>query len=178
MRGLMVLVSETIQLLMTLAGLPGVKSVNAVRAQGKVKHFCVTYLLDMAECDGCLDALANAWSFGTVETDKQTGKVKAEYLVRPEEVISFASAIEAVNIPMAEKRNAVLYLEFDRLVGKKVQDAFRSILRSEDSIHWRGAQVKIVLTNCKDLTRVEDRLRELARKYGLQVLDVEAAAVS
>lgn len=173
----MVLASETIQLLTTLAGLPGVKSVNAVRAQGKVKHFCVTYLFDMDECDGCLDALANAWSFGTVETDKQVGKIRVEYLVRPEEVTDFAGAIGAIGFPVSEKQKAILCLEFDRLVGKKVQDAFRSILRSEDSIHWRGAQVKIVLTNCKDLTRVEERLRELARKYGLQVLDVEAAAV-
>lgn len=168
--------SETVRLLTALTGLPGVTSVNAVRAQGRVKHFSVAYLLENCG-DGTFDALANAWPFGVVERDVRSDVVKVEFLVRPEEVEDFSRAVGRIGLPPSGRREVTLDLEFSRPVGRRAKDALRSAVRSEDCVFWDGPRARVVLSDCRDAAVVEERLRRLAQRFGLEIVKGEMRVV-
>ncbi|WP_338835940.1 hypothetical protein [Neomoorella thermoacetica] len=162
----------------SLLRLPGVSRVNAVRSQGSVKHFNVTYTFDRANLDAeALDVLARLWPFCTIEADPTEGSIKFEFLVRPEEVSLFQlkanTILERVAAIAGGDRAAVtLTLEFDRHVPPECEAEMRASLRGTDCLESSGRDVVVHLPGCKDVAAVEERLLRIAGRFGLNLAGV------
>jgi len=155
---------------LALLGLPGVSSVQEVRAQNAVKHYVVKYELQESQhiCK-LVHHLASLWPFSTIEIDQENGVLQAEFLVRPGEVADFYARASLLPLP----RQVGLYtlaLEFAGPVAEEKRTVLETRLRSTDSVAWRGDRVAVVhLNNCGDPAAVESRITAVAENIGLQV---------
>lgn len=164
------------ELFTMLAELPGVSVVNAVRAQGQVKHFTVTFIFSATNHKNhrIIHAVTSLWPFGTVGFEVENSAIRVEFLVRPEEVEGFCRRVAASRLPPSKVAVAVVSMEFGRLPARKVREAVRAALRAGDTVHWYGKRAEVVLLNCQDAELAESRLRQLVQGMGLGQVQVTA----
>ncbi|MGB9849146.1 MAG: hypothetical protein ACPLSY_04890 [Moorellaceae bacterium] len=160
-----------------LMRLPGVFRVNAVRSQGSIKHFNVTYVFGkMRFDDGTLLALSKIWPFCNVQADPSNESIAIEFLVRPEEADSFRARVGSVLARLLDRVHreggaeyTVLTAEFDASVPAECREEIRAILRSSDRIEWFRRSVVATLMHCRNAAAVGERITAVAAKYGLKV---------
>lgn len=165
---------QTFALLMRL---PGVFRVKAVKSQGNVKYFNVTYVFrKMRFDDGTLFALIKIWPFCNVQANSLNGSIAIEFLVRPEEADSFRIKVGGILTRLLNSMNrenreeyTVLVAEFDAPVSAECSEEMRAVIRSSDKIEWFGRSAVVTLARCQNVQAVEERLVTVAAKYGLKV---------
>ncbi|MBC7104747.1 MAG: hypothetical protein H5T97_02270, partial [Firmicutes bacterium] len=115
-----------------LLGLPGVSGVGAVRSQGVVKHYNVSYAFKNGrELDpGTLKRLAEVWPFGSIEADPHQGTVRVEFLVRPDEVAAFAAKMGNVRLPFMSEATAAIVVNFSDEVPLRLKEKFGAAVRA------------------------------------------------
>lgn len=150
----------------------GADAVNAVKSQGTVKHYTVSFTFPIADSE-VVEKLEKLWPFGEV-AHKSDGSVTAEYLVRPDEVSSFCEALTRACLP--KKKSATVVLRFPDGIPDGVKHKVRSLIRSTDRIVWNGGEAVIFLEGCKDSEAVERRIRNLLNS-SLKVGDLEINVV-
>jgi hypothetical protein len=159
--------------MLALLGLPGVYSVQEVRAQDAVKHYVVRYELDGGrQTLGLVRCLRTLWPFGTIEVDQKSGLVRAEFLVRPSEAADFCARASLLPLPQ-QGSICTLALEFVGPLDETEKAVLESCVRSTDSVVWRGDRVAVVhLNGCTDPAAAEARIAAAAENAGLQVRTV------
>ncbi|GEA15422.1 hypothetical protein E308F_16660 [Moorella sp. E308F] len=162
----------------SLLRLPGVSRVNAVRSQGSVKHFNVTYVFPARWLDdGRLAALLRAWPFCNVAAGPDGGPASVEFLVRPNEADTFMARVGGTLAGLLAEGgysgdtpdDATFILEFDATVPPECRDEMQAALRASDRIEWSGRSAAVTLAGCRDAAAAGKRLVAVAEKHGLKV---------
>lgn len=161
-----------------LLALPGVSGVGAVRSQGNVKHYNVSYTFKNGRGfdPEVLKRLTEVWPFGAVEADPGRGTVRVEFLVRPDEVAAFQRRMADVGSPLSPAQTAAVAVEFSEEVPRELKARFGTAVRTTDRVEWNGKTLQVVLADCRDVGAVERRLLDLAREAELTVVDIRREA--
>lgn len=173
----MLQVTEEVAFAVLLA-LPGVSGVGAVRSQGNVKHYTVSYVFkNGGRLDPqVLERLTGVWPFGAVEADPARGTARVEFLVRPDEVAAFSAKMADMQSPLSPVQTAAIALEFSEEVSRKLRARFGKAVRATDRVEWDGKTLRVILADCLDVGAVEGRLLDLAKEAELTVVDIRREA--
>lgn len=137
----------------------GADAVNAVKSQGMIKYYTVSFTFPSADRE-MVEKLEKLWPFGEV-AHKSDGTVTAEYLVKPDEVNTFCDVLTRACLP--KKKSTMVILRFPEEIPDSLKHKVRALIRSTDRIVWNGGEAVIFLEGCKDPQAVERRIRSLLK---------------
>lgn len=135
-------------------------AVNAVKVQGKVKHYNIAYIFPKVDAK-TFELLETVWPFGNINA-RADGSISVEYLVKPEEIGLFSSKI--LSLEIKKENNTVestIILRYPNGVPEGLKHKILGIIRGSDRVIWGKDEIIILLNNCKDVEAVKRRINDL-----------------